>query len=35
MLKQWNGTEKPSDEALTARLKEAREKLAKQQMLVK
>ena len=35
MLKQWNGTEKPSDEALTTRLKEAREKLAKQQMLVK
>lgn len=35
MLKQWNVTEKPSNEVLTARLKEAREKLAKQQMLVK
>lgn len=35
MLKQWNGAEKPSDEALTERLRSAREKLAKQQMLVK
>lgn len=35
MLKQWNGVEKPYDEALSARLSIAREKLAKQQMLVK
>lgn len=35
MLKQWNGTEKPDEEALSARLKAAREKLAMQQMQVK
>lgn len=35
MLKQWNGIEKPDEEALSARLKAAREKLAMQQMQVK
>ena len=35
MLKQWNGTEKPDEEALSDRLKAAREKLAMQQMQVK
>lgn len=35
MLKQWNGVEKPSEEALEARLTAAREKLAVQQMQVK
>ena len=35
MLKQWNGLEKPDEGALAARLKTAREKLAKQQMQVK
>ena len=35
MLKQWNGAEKPSDEALAARLSTVRDKLVKQQMLVK
>lgn len=35
MLKQWNGTEKPSDEVLTSRLQTAREKLARQQMQLK
>lgn len=35
MLKQWNGAEKPDEEALASRLKAAREKLASQQMQVK
>ena len=35
MLKQWNGLEKPYEEALAARLTIAREKLARQQMQVK
>lgn len=35
MLKQWSGTERPSDEVLASRLKTAREKLAKQQMQLK
>ncbi len=35
MLKQWNGSDKPYDEALAARLQMAREKLARQQMQVK
>lgn len=35
MLRQWSGTQKPSDEALAERLNKARELLAKQQMLVK
>jgi len=30
MLKQWSGTERPSDEVLAERLQAAREKLARQ-----
>ena len=35
MLKQWSGTERPSDEVLAERLQAAREKLARQQMQLK